>query len=121
MDSKSFEFTLRIEKQDWDKVIIDAALLLKLVPADQLDAFRSYIFDQLQDKDGSPQADGFKITQFTFSPQESRGSFRLHFDIDRYFCCSDSNSCSNDYIDMKFSYIDSLFRAEGSYFNWTIE
>ncbi|MVZ64463.1 hypothetical protein GQF61_01250 [Sphingobacterium sp. DK4209] len=121
MDSKSFEFTFRIEKHDWDKLIIDASLLLKLVPADQWDSFRSYIFDQLQDKDGSPQADGFKITQFKYSPQDSKGSFRLSFDIDRHFCCSDSNSCSNDYVDMKFSYLNALFQADGCYFNWTIQ
>ena len=120
MDKQDFNWDSPLSAAAWQQVLVDPQQLIQLLPESAIQEFKGYIFEQLTDKDGSPQAADLRISQFTFDPQTETGKFRLHFQIDRHFCCSDSSSCANDYIDLRFSYSQNRFLAHGSYFNWTV-
>jgi len=80
-----------------------------------------YVIEQLEDKDGAPHLSDFSISELTFDTNSTEGSFRLHFKIDRQFCCSDLSSCQMDYIDFKFNKSNDSITLTGSYTVWTIQ
>ncbi len=71
-----------------------------------------HVVEQLVDKDGGPHLSDTDGTG---------GSFRLHFKIDRQFCCSDILSCQMDYIDFKFNKSNDTITLTGSYTVWSIQ
>ncbi|WP_426791573.1 hypothetical protein [Sphingobacterium sp. WOUb80] len=80
-----------------------------------------YVIDQLEDKDGGPHLSDFGISALLCNMENNTGSFRLHFKIDRQFCCSDILSCQTDYIDFKFNKSNNTITLTGGYTSWTIQ
>jgi len=80
-----------------------------------------YVIDQLEDKDGGPHLSDFSISGLTFYAENTGGSFRLHFKIDRQFCCSDILSCQMDYIDFTFNKSNNTIILTGGYTSWIIQ
>ncbi|HAE67991.1 MULTISPECIES: hypothetical protein [Sphingobacterium] len=80
-----------------------------------------YVIDQLEDKDGGPHLSDFSVNRLTFFADQTGGSFRLHFKIDRQFCCSDLLSCQTDYIDFKFNKSNNTITLTGGYISWTTQ
>jgi hypothetical protein len=80
-----------------------------------------YVVEQLEDKDGGPHLSDFGISALLCNMENNTGSFRLHFKIDRQFCCSDILSCQTDYIDFKFNKSDDTITLTGSYTVWIIQ
>lgn len=80
-----------------------------------------YVVGQLEDKDGGPQLSDLSMSALSFDTDGTGGSFRLHFKIDRQFCCSDILSCQMDYIDFKFNKSNDTITLTGSYTVWSIQ
>lgn len=80
-----------------------------------------YVVEQLEDKDGGPHLSDLSMSALSFYADSTGGSFRLHFKIDRQFCCSDILSCQMDYIDFKFNKPNDTITLTGSYTVWTIQ
>ena len=96
------------------------ASFLPAISSLQLDQLADFIFDQLQDKDGSPEINNIRIGNFVWSKEKSSGHFRVHFEINRRFCCSDICASGNDYIDFQFRLEGVKMICRGSYFDWTL-
>lgn len=96
-------------------------VLLSLLGDEELHRLKAFLFDNLVDKDGSPEISAMRVHFFTYDEQTKTGGFRLKFNIERVFCCSDFGNCSEDYIDFKFEYVQDTLRAEASYFNWVLD
>ena len=94
--------------------------LLDHISKEELDKLSWFIFDVLGDKDGSPEVGNIQVSSFKYDTEKNKGTFRMQFDIDRKFCCSDMGSCSNDYLDFNFNIENNLLVATGSYFDWTL-
>ncbi len=120
MDAKEYTFNLQIDNNHFSSILEESSNLLKYIQPNELAKLKDFIFDILGNKDGSPEINNLKISNFIFDNVKNKGSFRLKFDIDRRFCCSDMESCSNDYIDFNFKFENGAFNAKGSYFDWTL-
>ncbi len=120
MESKAFKFHIPINSHQLQGLMEKPQDLLKLLPKNELENFRWFIFDELSDKDGSPTVNNLLITKFSYDQTKNKGGFRMSFDIDRKFCCSDTESCKSDYLDFTFQINDNELEASGSYFDWTM-
>jgi len=120
METKKYSFELNINPQQLKDLSNEPSLLLSLIPKDELDKLKWFIFDVLADKDGSPEVGNIQVSKLTYLTEQNKGSFRLKFEIDRKFCCSDMESCSNDYIDFNFKMEENKLIAIGNYFDWTL-
>ena len=117
-----FEFNTPIKQEEYDNNFkIQNSIILDLIPDQIITALKSFIFDRLENKDGSPEITDLKPTKVNFDNEKSLGSFRLTFLIDRRFCCSDVHNCHQDYIDVKFQFKNSHLIGRASYFDWTID
>jgi hypothetical protein len=96
-------------------------LILDNITAEDRQLLQEVVFDSLSDKDGAPQIGDINISSFTFDNIEKKGRFRISFNIDRQFCCSDTTSCQSDYIDFDFSYASGNISATGHFINWDID
>lgn len=96
-------------------------LFYELLTLQQQEELKAFLFDLLQDKDGSPEFDDFHVHLFKFDSSTLDGSFRLKFTINRRFCCADSTACQMDYLDFKFSYVKERLEAQANYFNWNLD
>ena len=94
--------------------------LLKYCTVAELQQIKDFIFDQLEDKDGAPEADLQRVEFLATEANQLAGRFRLHFEINRRFCCSEVESTRQDYIDFQFTYAGGVLRATASYFNWNV-
>ncbi|WP_293883162.1 MULTISPECIES: hypothetical protein [unclassified Sphingobacterium] len=94
--------------------------LLQSMDANMKD-INDYVVDCLENKDGAPHLSDFSISRLSFYTDHTSGSFRMHFKIDRQFCCSDLLSCQMDYIDFKFNISNDTIAIHGSYVDWTIQ
>lgn len=110
---------ITIEKDDLSIPFTDQELL-PFIEKHQKE-INDYVIDQLEDKDGGPHLSDFSISGLTFYAENIGGSFRLHFKIDRQFCCSDILSCQMDYIDFKFNKSNNIITLTGGYTSWTIQ
>lgn len=102
-------------------VILNPNLLIDLIGEQELTKLKDFLFDNLKDKDGSPEFSDMQIHFFKYDEQTKEGSFRLKFKVNRVFCCSDFGNCADDYIDFKFDYIREQMNARASYFNWVLD
>lgn len=96
-------------------------LLLDQITAEDRKQLQEAVFDSLSDKDGAPQIGDLSVSSFTFNDIEKKGKFRISFNIDRQFCCSDTTSCQSDYVDFDFSYTYGNIVATGNFMNWDID
>lgn len=104
----------------FDQCRTQPILLLDILTEQQIEQIKAFVFDNLEDKDGAPEVDNLGISTFKYKVEEREGSFRLHFYINRRFCCSDTESSRQDYIDFHFRYLDEILQASASYFNWNL-
>lgn len=79
------------------------------------------VYDQLQDKDGAPQIQDLQVPFFEINQNYSHGRFRIKFNIGRQFCCSDSSSCTADYVDFNFGYAKGILHATGNFMSWDMD
>ncbi len=79
-----------------------------------------YVIGQLEDQDDGPHLSDFSISRLLFHA-DNTCSFRLHFKIDRQFCCSDMLSCQMDYMDFIVNKSDEDTTLTGAYTTWTIQ
>ncbi|AIM36756.1 hypothetical protein KO02_08645 [Sphingobacterium sp. ML3W] len=97
------------------------ALLLDKITAEDRKKIQELVFDSLADKDGAPQIGDLTITNFTFNENQKKGQFRITFNIDRQFCCSDTSSCQSDYMDFDFTYASNTLAAVGHFMSWDMD
>lgn len=109
----------QLEEKSFQKVSNDPNLLIYQDSFDK-DQLSSFIIAHLQDLDGAPELTDFRIDKWMFDSFSKKGKFRLHFAINRRFCCSDQESCRTDYVDFSFSYENENLVASASYFDWTV-
>lgn len=112
---------LSVPNYMFQSIVEQPQLLFELLAIGSLAAIKSFLFDQLKDKDGSPTFDNFQVHLFTYDPKSGKGSFRLKFAINRLFCCSGTDACSSDYLDFDFVYSQECIQANAHYFNWSID
>ena len=120
MDSQEFKFELKVDENALKGYQDNPQDLGKLIDKEVIKDLQDFVFDNLKDKDGSPEVADIEIKHFKFQEKDKKGSFRLQFLIDRRFCCSDTDSCSADYIDFQFQFQNGILRAIGGYFDWTL-
>ncbi|WP_312329630.1 hypothetical protein [Sphingobacterium sp.] len=115
------EINIRIQLKKNDLIIPFSNQDLIPFIAKHQQEINDYVIEQLEDKDGAPHLSDFSISGLTFYTNSTEGSFRLHFKIDRQFCCSDLSSCQMDYIDFKFNKSNDSITLTGTYTVWTIQ
>lgn len=120
MDSKEFRFELKVDEHTLKGYKENPKDLAKLIDKEVIKELQDFVFDNLKDKDGSPEVAEIETKHFKYVEADRKGSFRLQFLIDRRFCCSDTDSCSADYIDFQFQVEDGMLQAKGGYFDWTL-
>ncbi|MFD1770291.1 hypothetical protein [Sphingobacterium suaedae] len=96
-------------------------MILALLTEDQKRQVQDFVFDNLTDKDGSPEVTDLNVKRFQFDGERHKGSFRLHFQISRRFCCSDITGCNDDYLDFTFDYVKEEIHASAHYFQWNLD
>ena len=116
----STDINLEITPIELEDILNNPNLLIDRLRPQQLQQLQHYIFDTLTDKDGGPTIQKFQIKAFNYKESMAKGTFRLTFEIERQFCCSDVQSCQNDYIDFDFSYKDQSISMHATYFNWEV-
>lgn len=115
-----FEFKISLKKNEYNDFKLDNINFLKRVPNNTIEDLKSYIFDKLDNKDGSPEITELKTANFKYDVDKGAGSFRLTFLVSRRFCCSDVSSSNQDYIDFTFQLENSYLTGRASYFDWTL-
>ncbi|MBE8720518.1 hypothetical protein [Sphingobacterium pedocola] len=87
----------------------------------QLTALKESLLEVVADKDGGPQIGDLHINHWHYDISKNTGRFRMHFAIERQFCCSDIESCVVDYVDFTFvKRPDDYLIATAMYFNWSV-
>lgn len=103
------------------KLLATPALLLEELQAQgQLAHLKTYLFATLSNKDGGPTYTNFQVKNFSYTKEHNKGKFRISFDIERTYCCSDMESSRTDYIDFDFQVVDTVLKAQAKYFNWEL-
>ena len=97
------------------------SILLDYLDKDNLSTvIKHFIIDNIENKDGSPAINNFQIKDFEYKKEGNAGKFRLLFDIERIFCCSDIESSKPDYLDFNFHLENTDLIAHTEYFNWEL-
>jgi len=96
-------------------------ILLTKISLDDMKLIQDAVFDDLTDKDGAPKIGDLLVSIFDIDHLKTKGRFRITFNINRQFCCSDISSCKSDYIDFNFTYVNNEFEVIGSFMNWDMD
>lgn len=118
--SNSNELLLHIKNIAVENLEKDQDSILQKIDKESTHNLQEYILNHLQTLDGGPTINNLQIENLAYDPINEKGKFRLKFQIDRRYCCSDIESCSNDYLDFEFEYQKGNIRARTEYFDWTI-
>ncbi|MBE8712236.1 hypothetical protein [Sphingobacterium hungaricum] len=121
MNQHSQTHTIKFQLDDalFHQLITDPNLLINHDSFDTIQ-LSSFILNHIEDLDGAPELTDFRMDRWRFDSETKTGKFRLHFAINRRFCCSDQESCRTDYLDFSFSYANQNFEATANYFDWTV-
>ena len=120
-ESIQIEMTIAVSDLDIVDHGFDPRSLIKVLSQSQLHVLKESLLEVVVEKDGGPQIGDLNISNWHYDANENTGGFRLHFAIDRQFCCSDTESCVADYVDFTFSVQhDDHLIASATYFNWSI-
>lgn len=114
--------TLQIALPDeinMDTLVQCPAQFVKLIDGTYT-AINAYIIGQLENLDGGPQVTDLRISHMVYHNSTLQGSFRLHFNLSRQFCCSDISASQNDYMDFTFMLAKQHIYATGSYMSWSV-
>jgi len=93
---------------------------LLLHPNFDVVSLTDFVLEHLQDWEGAPELNDLSISKWSFDAAHFLGKFRVNFLINRRYCCSDQQSCKNDYMDFTFRYHDQVFVATAEYFDWNV-
>lgn len=118
--SDSNRLILQIKEINSDTLKDNPQSLLTHMDKEDYLWIEEYILDRLNTRDGGPSITNYQITRFHFDEPLMKGTFRLTFTIERRFCCSDVESCSNDYLDFDFSFQNNNMIATTEYVEWTL-
>lgn len=61
-----------------------------------------------------------QIKSLSYKSSINKGKFRLTFDIERQYCCSDIQSTNSDYIDFDFQIKAQELKAQAKYLAWEV-
>jgi|SRR5690606_17015750 hypothetical protein len=114
------ELQLEISPINIGELEKDAQLIRKNLSEDNLSKLTEYVLDNLSNLDGGPSINRLEVLNFKYDREEHTGSFRLKFQIDRRYCCSDTESCVNDYLDFDFKVHQDNLIAKTEYFDWSL-
>lgn len=114
------QFNFSIENINEEHFTTDPQLLLQHISSQELSRFKEYLFDSLSTKDGAPTFSNLALKNFTYNAEDKKGRFRISFDIERAYCCSDTESCNSDYADFDFQYTEPRIVANTQYFVWEL-
>lgn len=103
------------------RLLAQPSNLLSILSNENVQQISDHVVEQLKDRDGGPVLSDFQLQKFHYAEFTGEGSFRLHFRINRQYCCSDISGCDDDYLDFKFLYRNENFVAEGAYFQWSLD
>lgn len=117
---KENDFHFSIENIVLDQVIANPNQLLQSLSEFDKLKLKDYLFDQLPDKDGAPTFENLKIQNLHYTSNAINGKFRLTFEINRTYCCSDIESSKSDYIDFDFEIHGKTIKAWTEYFVWEL-
>lgn len=110
-----------IKDIDMERIIEFNSILLDYLDKNNLTIIiKDYIIDNINDKDGSPAINNLHIKDFQYKKDDKTGKFRLQYDIERIFCCSDIEASKPDYIDFTFHLKNNDLLAHAEYFNWEL-
>ncbi|WP_312340507.1 hypothetical protein [Sphingobacterium sp.] len=115
------EINIRIQIKEGDLIIPFTHQELLPFIEKHRKVINDYVVGQLEEKDGGPHLSDLSISALSFDTDRTGGSLRLHFKIDRQFCCSDILSCQMDYIDFRFNKSNDTITLTGSYTVWSIQ
>lgn len=116
----SSELTLEISPIDTKDFQDNPLVIITKLNKTRLTDLHEYILDNLGSLDGGPSISNLDVINFKYDSEKSKGSFRLKFQIDRQYCCSDMESCTNDYLDFDFKLQDKTLIAKTEYFDWSL-
>lgn len=114
------ELKIKIPNIDIQNLSKNEQLLAELLNSNHRQELQEYILDGLGNKDGGPQATLFKVKNFFYNQGERKGAFRLTFIVQRRYCCSDTESCQEDYLDFDFVIDNDILVAHTIYFDWSL-
>ena len=114
------ELKIEIDTTFTGQLLEDPKVLIKkLVELNNL-KIQQYMLDNLNNLDGGPSISNLDIQNFTYNHSLNSGTFRLKFQIERRYCCSDTESCVNDYLDFHFLIRKDKVSASSEYFDWNL-
>ncbi|MNL03638.1 hypothetical protein D3C87_1241790 [compost metagenome] len=117
----TIKLNIKVSEKEWVEINHNSTLLINNITLDDRKQLQEVVFDNLSDKDGAPLIDDLTVAKFTIDEKKTNGKFRINFNINRQFCCSDTSSCQSDYIDFTFTYRPNFISALGDFVNWNIE
>jgi len=116
----SSDLTIEISTTNAEELAQNSQLIMSHLTEDSLQKIREYILDNLDSLDGGPSIMNLSVINLNYNSDTKKGSFRLKFQIDRQYCCSDLQACANDYLDFDFSTKDDKLVARAEYFDWSL-
>lgn len=115
------QISISIDNIELEHIIPNPTLILeKLQDNGELNTLKDYLFDTLSNKEAGPMYTNLKLKNFSYNPESNKGKFRITFDIERTYCCSDMESCHSDYIDFDFQINDNTLHGHAKYLNWEL-
>lgn len=120
-ESIHIDMTIVVSDSDIQGHNFDPQSIITMLSQSQLKTLKESLLEVVEDKDGGPQIGDLHISHWQYELSKNTGKFRLHFAIDRQFCCSDTKSCIADYVDFTFvKQHNNYLTARATYFNWSI-
>ena len=116
----SSDLKIEISPINAKELVQNSQLIISQLTEDSLVKIREYILDNLASLDGGPSITNLSVTNLKYNSNTQKGSFRLKFQIDRQYCCSDVQACANDYLDFDFNMKDDKLFACAEYFDWSL-
>src|SRR5690606_36570058 len=114
------DLTIEISPTNAEELAQNSQLIMRHLTEDSLQKSREYILDNLDSLDGGPSITNLSVINLNYNSATKKGSFRLRFQTDRQYCCSDLQACANDYLDFDFSTKDDKLVARAEYFDWSL-
>src|SRR5690606_926971 len=99
METKEYRFETEINQEQLEGISTDPSALLDIISKEELDKLSWFIVDVVGDRHGSPEVGNIHVSSFKYDAEKTKGTYRMQFDIDRKFCCTDMGGSSDDYLD----------------------
>lgn len=116
----SSNLTIEISPINDEELEQNSQLIISKLTEASLLKIRKYILDNLASLDGGPSISNLVVANLNYNSNKQDGTFRLKFQIDRQYCCSDMQACANDYLDFDFKVEEKMLLAHTEYFDWSL-